>query len=238
MNFIVSVSSGVACVPRLAGHHPGGPDRRAILHHPQRIVGNVENDVSVAQRRRAELARQPAPALHVDDHAIDGAVALRAVDRFHRAIVEHAGSFEIGAVLELAHRFGDLGIVMRIIGILGNAELGAQLRHARIFCDDLRLLLAARRGVFQRRPIGDLHHRALALAAQFGEFLLQFAIQLVRRVVALQRRAGILGRRDIGKDLGRIGRMIGIEDVRADLRPVHPAALGLARVIERAGGQF
>ena len=32
--------------------------------------------------------------------------------------------------------------------------------------------------------------------------------------------------------------MIGIEDVGADLRPVHPAALGLARVIQHAGGQL
>ena len=32
--------------------------------------------------------------------------------------------------------------------------------------------------------------------------------------------------------------MLGIEDVAADLRPVHPAALRLARVIQHAGGQL
>ena len=225
-------------VARLSGHHPGGPDRRTALHHPQRIVGYVENDIGVVERRRAELARQPAPALHVDDHGIDGAIVFRTVDRLDGALVEHAGWFQIGAVLELAHRFGNLGIVTGVVGILGDAELGAQLRHARIFHHDLGLLLAARGRIFQRRTIGDLKHRSIALAAQFGQFLLQLAVKLVRRVVALQRRAGVLRRGDIGEHLGRIGRMIGIEDVRADLRPVHPAALGLTRVVEHAGGQF
>ena len=32
--------------------------------------------------------------------------------------------------------------------------------------------------------------------------------------------------------------MLGIEDVAADLRPVHAAALGLARIVEHAGGEF
>ena len=32
--------------------------------------------------------------------------------------------------------------------------------------------------------------------------------------------------------------MLGIEDVGRDLRPVHPAALRLARIVEHAGGQF
>ena len=32
--------------------------------------------------------------------------------------------------------------------------------------------------------------------------------------------------------------MLGIEDVAADLRPVHAAALGLARIVEHAGGEL
>ena len=53
-------------------------------------------------------------------------------------VVEHAGRLEVGAVLEFAHRLGDLGVVMVVVGILGDAELGAQLRHARIFHHDCR----------------------------------------------------------------------------------------------------
>ena len=34
------------------------------------------------------------------------------------------------AGLELAHGLGDFGVVMGIIGVFGDAELGAQLRHA------------------------------------------------------------------------------------------------------------
>ena len=64
----------------LAGHDLGGPDLRAVLHHLERIIGDVENDIGVADRGRAEVARQPAPALHVDDHGVDLLVALRAVD--------------------------------------------------------------------------------------------------------------------------------------------------------------
>jgi hypothetical protein len=76
------------------------------------------------------------------------------------------------------------------------------------------------------------------LATQFGKLRLQFAIELMWRVVARKRRRGILGARDICQHFRGIGRMLGILDVAADLRPVHPAALRLARVIQHAGGQF
>ncbi len=223
---------------RLSGHHPGGPDLRAVLHHLERKVRDVENDIGVADRGRAELARQPAPAFHVDDHGVDLAVALRAVDGLDGPVVEHAGGLEFGAFLEFAHGLGDLGVVTGVVGILGDAELGAQLRHARIFHRDRGLLLAACRREFERRSVRDLDHRSIALAAQFGELRLQFAIELVRRVVAVERRGGILGGRDIRQHFSGIGRMIRILDVGADLRPVHPAALRLARVIQHAGGQL
>ena len=121
--------------------------------------------------------------------------------------------------------------------MVGDAELGAQLRHARIFRRDFTELLG-RSLISQRRAFGDLDHRPVALAAQFGELGLQFLVELVRRVVAVERGRSVLGGRDIGEHFGRIGRVLGILDVGGDLRPVHPAALGLPRIVEHARGQF
>ncbi len=221
----------------LAGHYPGGPDLSAVLHHLERIVGDVEDDIGVADRGRAEVARQPAPALHVDEHRVDLPVAFRVVDGLDGPFVQHAGGLEIDAFLEFAHGLGDLGVVMGVAGIFGDAELGAQLRHARIFHRDRGLLLAAGRE-FQRRAIGDLDRRPVALAAQFGELRLQFAVELLRRVVAVERRRGVLGGGDVSQHFGGIDRMFRILDIARDLRPVHPAALRLARIIHHARGQL
>ena len=79
---------------------------------------------------------------------------------------------------------------------------------------------------------------SVTLAAQLGELGPQFLVELVRRVVAVERGGGVLGGRDVGEHLGRIGRVIGIEDVGGDLRPMHPAALRLASIVEHAGGQL
>ena len=71
MNFIVSVSIGVAVV--------GLPTTTrvcqislAVLHHPQRVVRDVQHDVGIA-----EIARQPAPALHIGDDGVDHIGAAR-----------------------------------------------------------------------------------------------------------------------------------------------------------------
>src|SRR3954453_12920190 len=96
----------------LSGDYLGSPDLRTVLHHLERTVGDVENDVSVADRRRAKLARQPAPAFHVDDNRVDLAVAFRAVDRPDGPLVQNAGGLQVGAGLEFAHGLRDPGIVM------------------------------------------------------------------------------------------------------------------------------
>ena len=153
-------------------------------------------------------------------------------------IVEHAGRPQFDAFLEFAHGLGDLGVVMRIVGVLADAELGAKLRHARIFHRGCCLLLFAGRREFEHRALLDLDRRAIADAAQFGELRLQFAIELLRRVVAVERGGCVLGRRDIGQHFGRIGRVLGVLDVARDLRIVHPAALRLTRIVQHAVGQF
>ena len=67
---------------------------------------------------------------------------------------------------------------MAVVGVFGDAELGAQLRHARIFRRDRRPAswwpaLNASAG-----PSAIVNHRSVALAAQLGELRLQFAVEL------------------------------------------------------------
>ena len=154
---------------RFAGDHPGIPDLRAVVHHLERVVGDVENDVGITERGRAELARQPAPAFHIDDHGIDLAVALRAVERPDGAIVQNAGGFEFGSFLEFTDRLRDPGVVMGAVGIFRNAELGPHLRHTRIFYRGHTLFLAARRYEIERRTFRDLNDRSTSLTAQLGQ---------------------------------------------------------------------
>jgi len=146
-------------------------------------------------------------------------------------------ALKIGARLEFTYRLGDPAIVMTVVGVFGDAELGAQQRHACIFDLDRGLLLAGRRE-FKRRPFPKRNHLAFALAAQLGELRLQFAVELLWRVVAVKCCGRVLGGGDIRQHFGGISRMLRILDVSADLRPVHPAALRLTRVVQHAGGQL
>jgi hypothetical protein len=73
--------------------------------------------------------------------------------------------------LEFAHGGSDLGVVLRAVRMFGDAELGAQLRHARVFRHDLTLLLAVLQ-VRQRGPsaiwiIGPRPGREARLASHF-----------------------------------------------------------------------
>ena len=179
---------------RLSGHDPGGPDLRAVLHHLQRVVGDVEDDIGVAERRHAEVTRQPAPALHVHEHGVDLLVALRAVDRGDGAVVEHAGGRNIGVLLEAAHGLGDLGVVVGVVGVFGDAELGAKLRHARVFHHDFRLLLALGGVYFSVGPSPIGTTGPSPWPRKLGELLLQLLVELLRRVVAVERGGGVLRR--------------------------------------------
>ena len=69
MNFIVSVSSGVA-VFGLADHDARLPDLVAVVHDLEREVRDVQHDM-----RLAEVARHPAPALHIGEDGIDRVLA-------------------------------------------------------------------------------------------------------------------------------------------------------------------
>src|SRR5260370_30717864 len=114
---------------------------------------------------------------------------------------------------------------MGVVGVFGNAELGAQLRYARIFDLDRGLLLAVGRRVFERRSVGDLDHRSVALAAQFGEFCLQLLVELLRRIVAVERRRGVFGGGYGRQPLVWIGRVLGGGAVSSNLGPLPAPAL-------------
>ena len=142
-----------------------------------------------------------------------------------------------GPYLTVPHGGGDLCVVLGIVGVVVNAELGAQLRHACIFRHDRALLLGCGL-VGECRTFRNLGDRSFALATQLGELRLQILVELVRRIVAVERRGSVLGGRDVGQHFGGIGRVFGIENIAGNLRPVHPAALRLACIVEHAGSQF
>src|SRR5262249_3458613 len=75
---------------RLADDDAGGPDLGAVVHHLEREVRQVDHDVSLA-----EVARIPAPALHIGDDEVDRLVARRTVELLDRLGVEVAGGRQL-----------------------------------------------------------------------------------------------------------------------------------------------
>ena len=97
------------------------------MQHLEREVGLVD-----LHTRFADVARVPAPALHVGDDGVDAAV-IRGIELLDRPRVEIAGRRQIVAALKFLHGFGELLIVAQIGRLAGNTEPLAQLRHAGIF---------------------------------------------------------------------------------------------------------
>ena len=219
MNFIVSVSSGVALVAGLAAHDLGLPHLRAVLHHPQGEVGNVDHHVGVA-----EVARQPAPALHVGEDDVDVAVALRPVDRVDRRGGELAARRQMVALLEFLHRLGDGLVVGGVAGVAGDAEALAQQRHARILHRGLRHELEHRARRDARRPAAVLG------GARLGELRLERLVAGVRRIEPLERAGDVLAVDQAAEHVGGLRRRQVVGDVAADAREVDAADLRVARI--------
>src|SRR3569623_67188 len=175
---------------RLAGDDARGPDRRAVVHDAQRVVGNVEDDISIAECGSAEIARRPAPALHVDALDVDLAVVLRPVQRSNCLLVETAGGLDVVRALELANGGGDGRVIVRVARILGEPQLITQRRRTTIVQDGGIRILLRRLDETQRFAVGDLGD-VISLAAQLGELRLQFLEELVRRIVGLKGSAGV-----------------------------------------------
>jgi hypothetical protein len=88
--------------------------------------------------RIAEIARQPAPALHVDDDGIDWignrvVLLLLAVERAPRIRSERAVVGEIGAGLERLDRVAHGIVVERAVWVFRYFEPLAQRDHTFVF---------------------------------------------------------------------------------------------------------
>ena len=161
-----------------ADHDARGPDLGTVVHHLEREVRQIDHDMGVA-----EIARVPAPALHVGHDHVDRLVARRAVELLDRLRIDIAGDRQLVGALEFLHRFRELGVVFEVGGIAGEAELLAQQRDARIFHRRLGIEL-------EQRAVGD-HLARVALAAHLRELSLEPLIGFVRRAELLERLAGV-----------------------------------------------
>ena len=109
----------------LADHDARRPDRRVVVVDAQREVRDVQHHMGLA-----EIARHPAPALHVghdDDVVALVALAVEGVDRLLR---QPAGRRQALLLLELRDRVGERLVVEQIVAHRRQAEPLAQQRHA------------------------------------------------------------------------------------------------------------
>ena len=194
---------------RLAGHDLGVPVDLVVVPERQAIIRHVDDDMRIA-----EIARQPAPALHVDDDGVDRIGGrtlcggfLLAVQRAHRIGAEIAVDIEVGT---RSGRSSPHRAPRR-----RKADCPCRRRCSR------RLRSATTRASFMpgRRilPSGDMHRRLAcfsilglgdhaAVLAQFGELDLERLEFGLRRIVAVERFAGIAGVGELGQHVGRLGR--------------------------------
>jgi hypothetical protein len=64
----------LASVLRFANHNFRHPDLPTLPYHAQCEIGEIDDDVGLAQ-----LVRQPPPALHVGDNNVDARIGLATV---------------------------------------------------------------------------------------------------------------------------------------------------------------
>ena len=196
-----------------------------VVHDLEREVGNIDHHISVA-----EVARQPAPALHVGHHAIDGLPGLRAVDGGERLVVDHAGRLDVGARLNVLDGVEQLTIVNEVVCLAGNAQPLAQQRHARVLVSRL-----------DRRAVGDavvgLGGAGAGIGAQRGELVLEFPEGLLLRIEAVEGGVDVVGAGDLLEDVGRVGRVIAVVDLHEDARRRDAAGLKLARECQHRTGE-
>ena len=129
-------------------------------------------------------------------------------------------------MLERADGVVEIAVVKNIVRLFAaDAQFRAQHRHA--------LVLGAR---LDRMPVGDAILRLLGAAiragvAQFGEFSLERAEALLRRIEAVEGGVGVGGRRDLAQDVCRFRRMGAVVDLgrhagRRDAADRHMAGEG------------
>ena len=210
------------------------------MHQRKRVVRHVHHDISVFVV--AELARQPAPALHVDEHGVDRIVRLAVyrvaagVERGDGIGAGHAVGVEIGAGLERLDRFDHVVVIERVVLVARDVEPFAQRDHARVLhagAQHAAFRHAHRRGLLAG-GLGDLS----AVRAQRGEFGLERLEAGLRRVVAVERLGDVGGVGDRGQHLGRLGRHALEGNVGRDAARVDAADLRVARIFQHRGGEM
>ena len=185
--------------------------------------------------RLAEVARQPAPALHGGEDGVELLGAARRVDRLDGRGVQLAGDLDAVGLLELADRHGDRGVVVGV-GFGGETKALAQQRHAGVRHHGLFALAVA--GVAQHRAILDTVANGLVRrVAHLGVFRLQRAVARLRRVELRQRLAEVVGGRDLLQHIVGVEREL-VVDVRADAAEVHAPGHGMARVGQQRLGEL
>ena len=204
---------------RLADHDSGAPDLGVVVHHPQREVRQIDDHVGLA-----EIARIPAPALHIGDDGVDLLVARRTIELLDGLRIEIAGDRQFVGALEFLHRLGELGVVSEVGGIPGQAELVAQQRNARVFHRSLGVEL-------EQLAVGDLFGTR-GLGAHLREHGLELLVALVGRAEFVERCGGVGGLGELGEDLRRIGRLLRQLDVLADAGIGEAAGLQVTGISE------
>ena len=217
---------------RLAGDDLGAPDDLVVAHDLERVVGNVEHHIGLA-----EIARQPAPAFHRSGDGVGLLRGGRTVDGGERAAVDHAGRLDVGARLHVFHRVEQRLVVdqfVRLAGFLLNLdqfdlsgalvahlhrflrrrrrgqadiETRAQQRHARI------LVAGLDRGAACDAVVGV---GARSAGAQLGELGLERLVRLMRRIEAVERGVDVAGVRNTFENVGGLGRARAVIDFRDD----------------------
>ncbi len=192
--------------------------------------------------RIAEVARQPAPALHVDDDGVDriggwpARDLLLAVERAHGIGAEIAVDVDIGFGLERLHRIAHGVVIERTVLVAADAEALAQRHHALILHADVQgFAVADAHKVRLLLFLGLRRQRALA---QFGELGLERLEFRLRRIVAVERGAHVAGLGELGQHFGRLRRDRFEFDIGADAAEVDAAGLRLARIIEDRSGEL
>ena len=157
------------------------------------------------------------------------APVLLAIERAHGVGAEIAVGVEIGVGLECLHRVEHRVVVERVVLVAGDVEPLAQRDHARVL-----------HAGAQDLAFGDLHERGLLFVlglgaarrrlAQLGELLAQRLELGLRRIVAVERLAGVVAGGELGQHLGRLRRVQIELDVGADAGEVDAADLRLARI--------
>ena len=127
------------------------------------------------------------------------------------------------AILYAADGVVERPVVSVIARLAAHVQTFAQCRHARV--------LGARpdHGAVGNAVVGR-GFGARRVAAQLGELCLQRAEALVRRIEAVERRAGIAGVGDLAQDVGRLRRVIAVIDFRQHAGRRDAADREMARV--------